>query len=269
MVLVMEPSEPSVAYSEPLWRINEQLSLKDGKRHTVYNPVSKRENYTGCWKDNMRDGMGVQTWKNGYEYNGEWKRNFRHGHGTLWKTVGGEKRRVYEGGWKNGLKDGRGILSLPDGSRYEGEFKAGVRHGRGKMEYTTSSIVQKDDAVAYRNGDVYSGEWVNDNRHGFGVLICPNGDRYEGMWRNDKKEGPGTYYYFDTRKRYDGEWYQDVAKCGSLSEIDPNGEHFPDLGLANVDEMLSQRIMDLRYLSEHGENQNRAPVDADEALFGF
>eukprot|EP00735_Rhodelphis_limneticus_P001251 TRINITY_DN11834_c0_g1::TRINITY_DN11834_c0_g1_i1::g.16518::m.16518 TRINITY_DN11834_c0_g1::TRINITY_DN11834_c0_g1_i1::g.16518 ORF type:complete len:324 (+),score=18.06,sp/Q5PPV3/MORN3_XENLA/38.01/6e-33,MORN/PF02493.15/0.00026,MORN/PF02493.15/3.7e-05,MORN/PF02493.15/4.1e-06,MORN/PF02493.15/0.00043,MORN/PF02493.15/6e-08,MORN/PF02493.15/0.0053,MORN/PF02493.15/29,NVEALA/PF14055.1/0.16 TRINITY_DN11834_c0_g1_i1:82-972(+) len=204
--------------------------------------------------------MGVQKWKNGFEYNGEWKNNFRHGHGTLWRTVDGEKKRIYEGGWKHGFRDGRGIVTYPDGSRYEGEFKAGVRNGLGKMEYAAPTTANK----LYRNGDVYSGEWLDDKRHGFGVLMCPNGDRYEGFWQNDKKEGEGKYYYYETRKVYFGEWRNDIAKCGELKEVDPSGEFLPDLALANVEALIQQRKEELK-LSRVAEKVRKA--SSVEGLF--
>jgi len=46
-----------------------------------------------------------------------------------------------------------------------------------------------------------------------------NGDTYEGHWLADKKEGPGRYFYVTTRKMYEGEWVDDVAKCGVFSDI--------------------------------------------------
>lgn len=44
--------------------------------------------------------------------------------------------------------------------------------------------------------------------------MIDDGNRYEGHWSEDKKEGPGRYYYFTTNKLYEGEWLNDVAKCG-------------------------------------------------------
>ena len=48
-----------------------------------------------------------------------------------------------------------------------------------------------------------------------------SGDQYEGMWAEDKKHGPGRYFYMSTRKMYEGEWVNDVAKCGVFSDIPP------------------------------------------------
>ena len=119
---------------------------------------------------------------------------------------------------------------MPVASRYEGEWRSGLKHGHGKM--------------VYANGDVYEGDWMDDQRAGLGVLtlgacldfdgraraspcsrrlgcvcVAANGDTYEGHWLADKKEGPGRYFYVSTRKMYEGEWVDDVAKCGVFSDI--------------------------------------------------
>jgi hypothetical protein len=64
------------------------------------------------------------------------------------------------------------------------------------------------------NGDVYVGEWADDNEHGFGTLSYANGNVYEGLWSNGKKEGPGIFFYVSTKKIYQGEWLDDQPRCG-------------------------------------------------------
>lgn len=43
--------------------------------------------------------------------------------------------------------------------------------------------------MKFPNGDLYYGEFLDDNRSGIGVLEKNNGDRYEGEWLNDKIHG--------------------------------------------------------------------------------
>jgi len=51
----------------------------------------------------------------------------------------------------------------------------------------------------YSNGDVYEGQWNNDQRNGkgnfeynsLGTLTCSNGDVYKGDWKDDSKNGKG------------------------------------------------------------------------------
>ena len=39
--------------------------------------------------------------------------------------------------------------------------------------------------------NVYEGDWVNGERHGFGKCVKIDGSRYEGGWANDKPHGKG------------------------------------------------------------------------------
>ena len=37
----------------------------------------------------------------------------------------------------------------------------------------------------------YVGDFVNGQRHGLGSYFYANGDLYEGQWENDQKNGQG------------------------------------------------------------------------------
>jgi hypothetical protein len=66
---------------------------------------------------------------------------------------------------------------------WQGELNAqGQRHGRGV--YTT------------KNGDVYTGEYVNGRRHGRGVYVRADGSRYEV-----RDSVPSFHTYFRERER--------------------------------------------------------------------
>ena len=42
-------------------------------------------------------------------------------------------------------------------------------------------------------GDVYKGQYVADERHGYGVYTYKSSkNTYEGLWENDRKQGKGT-----------------------------------------------------------------------------
>jgi hypothetical protein len=47
----------------------------------------------------------------------------------------------------------------------------------------------------YANNDVYEGEFVDNQRHSKGTLLCFNGDRYEGEWKNDLFNGNGVFMW--------------------------------------------------------------------------
>lgn len=45
--------------------------------------------------------------------------------------------------------------------------------------------------------ETYSGEWVQDQRHGFGVCERSDGVMYEGGWLNNKRHGFGITKFSD------------------------------------------------------------------------
>ncbi len=47
------------------------------------------------------------------------------------------------------------------------------------------------------NGNIFDGEWVEDQRQGWGVYIWSNGDKYEGMWNANQPSGVGRMIYAD------------------------------------------------------------------------
>ncbi|WP_004471864.1 MORN repeat protein [Leptospira santarosai] len=47
----------------------------------------------------------------------------------------------------------------------------------------------------YDTGEVYSGSFKDDKRHGYGDIFYRDGDRYSGYFQNDKKVGTGTYRF--------------------------------------------------------------------------
>ena len=48
---------------------------------------------------------------------------------------------------------------------------------------------EQREAVTLKNGAIYTGEWLNGMRDGFGSQKWPDGSRYEGFWINDKANG--------------------------------------------------------------------------------
>lgn len=73
-------------------------------------PIVELENgalYQGEWNDDqeLRDGRGVQIWKNGSRYDGFWKNGMAHGLGRLVHAEGD----IYEGEWFEDKTHGYGI----------------------------------------------------------------------------------------------------------------------------------------------------------------
>ena len=85
------------------------------------------------------------------------------------------------GEWLDGKHHGWGLLSDVNGV-YEGEFVGGVRHGQGCM--------------AWKNGDLYRGQWLDDQPHGIGQETVTGLDGvaevYIGSFRSGLRDGSGT-----------------------------------------------------------------------------
>lgn len=210
--------EAKEAPKEKLWRINDRKAQKSGPCKSIYWAQEKKTTeslirdpnrgksweqgnvYRGEWQNNKKHGFGNQVWSKGDKYEGDWLNGKRDGHGVFWVKKGKKMIKQYAGRWKNDKKWGLGVFFYEDRSRYEGNWVDGMRQGRGTLFMA--------------NGNVYVGDWNQDKQSGFGTLTTKDEDVYEGEWLNGKREGAGVYYYKSKNKIYDGEWVNDIPKCG-------------------------------------------------------
>jgi hypothetical protein len=249
-----------------------QQSMKDGLEPETaqYQPNGS---YTGEWKDNKQSGFGVATFANGRKYEGQWLHGKMHGTGTMWvRTKGGGGsgggggggdsgyRKRYQGDFASNKFHGVGKMFYDSGDKYEGNFENHRRHGKGVCEYA--------------NGDVYEGEWRNDKRHGRGLLLLQNGDRYDGHFADDNKSGTGAYYYFTTRKMYEGEWLDGVPKCGEYKalpahfndRVPPQKKlNLPTLALKDPAAVLRDARVEVRATREQGLAADLTPAETFSA----
>lgn len=79
--------------------------------------------YGGAWgrnqHGNVREGFGVQHYKDGSRYAGQWQGDLQHGEGILEYSDGS----VYIGIWREGKRHGDGVLSFGQGGRFEGQWR--------------------------------------------------------------------------------------------------------------------------------------------------
>lgn len=89
-----------------------------------------------------------------------------------------------------------GMMLFPNGDLYKGEFENEQPSGRGKIVYT--------------DGKKYVGFVVKGLPDGKGTLFRKDGSKdYEGDWVNGHKEGQGTSFYQRGSKKYVGAWIND------------------------------------------------------------
>jgi len=77
----------------------------------------------------------------------------------------------------------------------------------------------QDDVADLNMVEVYSGEWKNDKRSGFGVAERSDGLKYQGEWESNKKHGYGATTYRDGT-REEGKYKNNVlVSSGRRSKL--------------------------------------------------
>lgn len=124
------------------------------------NKTQNNNDNTYNWKNAIRkegersiDGTGksMVIWSDGSNYNGEWVNEMCHGSGIMeWiDNITHNKIAVYNGQWQYDEMNGYGVMT---------------------------------DIIS---GNIHTGYWLNNKRHGIGNLILSNGTEYNGIWRNN------------------------------------------------------------------------------------
>mmetsp|Transcript_15254 Transcript_15254/g.26684 ORF Transcript_15254/g.26684 Transcript_15254/m.26684 type:complete len:376 (+) Transcript_15254:91-1218(+) len=71
------------------------------------------------------------------------------------------------------------------------------------------ALVSATQPAQFKTGATYSGDWLEDCRHGFGTQTSPKGTKYQGDFKNNKRDGTGTLWKREEGKlvkQYTGEW---------------------------------------------------------------
>ncbi|XP_013133821.1 PREDICTED: uncharacterized protein LOC106099733 [Papilio polytes] len=172
----------------------------------------KEAKYHGRWLDGKMHGHGKVEWTDGKLYVGQLQFNALCGHGKMEiPNIG-----TYEGHWKDNLQSGYGVMKYLSGDIYEGYFKEGNPHGHG---------VKKQGDFKSSNATIYTGEWVNGVRQGYGVMDdISKGEKYLGNWSDNKKHGCGLIVTLDGIY-YEGLFTQDVL-TGHGVMVFEDGTHY-------------------------------------------
>ncbi|MDP2439615.1 MAG: hypothetical protein Q8P67_28020, partial [archaeon] len=62
---------------------------------------------------------------------------------------------------------------------------------------------------SYKQGYMFSGEWLSGKPHGHGTMLSLDGTKYDGEWSNGKKHGHG-FMLSRSSQTYEGEWKEDM-----------------------------------------------------------
>jgi len=172
-------------------------NFKDGEFDG--NGFYRTRNYTykGQFIAGKKNGKGkLESFSNKSVYEGEFKNDMKEGYGIEKFNDGS----IYKGYFVQGKKQGKGMLSLKkekNNSVFEGEFKEDKICGKGKY--------------IWENGKQYDGEWENNEISGFGVLT-ENNVKHIGYFVHNKKEGFGSSFYIEKKFVLIGKWINDLIE---------------------------------------------------------
>lgn len=96
---------------------------------------------------------------------------------------------------------------MSNGGGFDDQFQnyAGIN-----MEEVDETQLEDRGQVQFKNGATYTGQWLGNMKHGYGVQIWKDGAKYEGNWRFNKACGHGKFWHVDG-DIFEGEWLDDKA----------------------------------------------------------
>ncbi len=191
------------------------------------------DTYEGMWENGFKHGQGTWTYVNNDRYVGSWEFGHKHGKG-IWYVANGDR---YEGDFFNDARNGFGIYYFHTGDKYSGTYVDDIKEGHGEYIAKVSTPC-RDHHISgkyrYYEGDIYVGEFHNNNRHGQGKLWSKNGDLFIGNFVDHYKSGKGVLYK-DDGQIIEGLWDNDriemvtkvptqsqKSKAGLISESNCN-----------------------------------------------
>ncbi|XP_048389988.1 alsin isoform X5 [Stegostoma tigrinum] len=210
--------------------------------YTFYkDPRLKEATYEGRWLAGKPHGKGVLQWPDGRMYTGDFRNGLEDGYGEyIIPNKALKKNDHYQGHWREGRMHGHGIYKYATGEVYEGCFQDNMRHGHGLLrsgKLTSSSpsmfIGQwaQDKKMGYgvfddiTRGEKYMGMWLDDIRHGNGVVVTQFGLYYEGTFSSNKMVGSGILLSEDDTS-FEGEFSDDWILNGKGILTMQNGDYF-------------------------------------------
>lgn len=138
----------------------------------IYNYYKMGTIYEGYWKEDKKNGIGIEKIYDGSLYEGEFKNGKKNGIGIYFF----KDSSIYFGEWLNNSCHGYGVFKNRDKSKYQGQFLFNKRDGYGEL-------------IKNNNGTFYFGKWNNNKRQGFGVEFShrknENSKIYVGYWKGD------------------------------------------------------------------------------------
>ncbi|MGH0181417.1 UNVERIFIED_CONTAM: hypothetical protein FKN15_007097 [Acipenser sinensis] len=193
--------------------------------------------YEGHWNKGLPHGKGTLRWDDERNFTGDFRDGKEHGFGVcVVPRKETEGYDCYKCHWKDGRMHGYGICEYSNNTVYRGYFKDNLRHGFGILEgcRTDSKPLryvghwENDKKTGYGvwesidSGESYRGMWLEDQRHGHGIVVTQSGLCYKGVFNSDKLTGKGILLSEDN-SLYEGEFTEELMLKGKGKLTFPNG----------------------------------------------
>uniref|UniRef100_K1PSZ0 MORN repeat-containing protein 4 n=1 Tax=Magallana gigas TaxID=29159 RepID=K1PSZ0_MAGGI len=154
----------------------------------------------------------------------------------------------------------KGAYRYPDGSEYTGDWMEGQRHGYGVMKFP--------------DGSQYFGIFDNGLCQGTGVMIFNDKSRYEGEFQNGKFNGYGVFTRSDGMK-YEGEFKSgQICGYGLVTFADgshglPRNEGYFEGNKLMKREKCQGAVQRARQALEHAKSHQRCVAELQHLFTAF
>ncbi|NXH89410.1 AL2CL protein, partial [Edolisoma coerulescens] len=183
--------------------------------------------YEGEWHWGKPHGKGTLKWRDGRNHVGDFREGLEHGFGIrLVPRRSEDCYDCYKCHWYQGQMRGYGICEYGNDVIYKGYFKDDMRHGFGILEnflaehpFKYTGHWEKDKKSGYgiwedrERGERYIGMWLDDHRHGAGIVVTQSGICFQRTFHADKMVGSGILLLEDDSV-YEGNFTEDLAFVG-------------------------------------------------------
>ncbi len=133
--------------------------------------------YEGILKKGKEKDKGIMKYNNGEIYNGEWNNDKREGIGFLYlnnKDYELIQKRIEF--YKNNCFE---IFTLNiNDNIYFGTFKDDKKEGKG-------FLFMKNPNNFFEDNTLFEGDFINNERNGYGNIYFKTGCKFKGYWKND------------------------------------------------------------------------------------
>ncbi|NXO62386.1 AL2CL protein, partial [Phainopepla nitens] len=215
----------------PLWGRSGEGNEAPARRFFSY--MFRREGrlraatYEGEWLWGKPHGKGTLKWRDGRNHVGDFQEGLEHGFGIcLVPRHSEDGYNCYKCHWSQGKMRGYGICEYGNDLVYKGYFKDNVRQGFGILEnfsaehpFKYTGHWENDKKNGYgvwedkERGERYIGMWLDDHRHGDGIVVTQSGLCYQRTFHTDKMVGSGILLLEDDSV-YEGNFTEDLTFIG-------------------------------------------------------